>query len=162
MKRLVIIFLMAGFGASAQVYKCRGPGGNILYQQEPCPGEPNTKPMELSLPPPEVLLRMQQEADERELRNQAETEAKAERESNTVETDADGMAPEINAPPIEYVPIFIDDGYPRYLPLYNFFHPPFRLPAVKDRLKDADSIKRPPRRFKIESHRHTGPGKRRR
>lgn len=45
----VAICLLVASAASADVYKCTGPQGQVTYSESPCPGQPSVK-MELKAP----------------------------------------------------------------------------------------------------------------
>ena len=46
---LAVIGLLVASTASADVYKCKGPQGQVTYSESPCPGQPSVK-MELRPP----------------------------------------------------------------------------------------------------------------
>ena len=46
---LAAIGLLVASAASADVYKCKGPQGQVTYSESPCPGQPSVK-MELRSP----------------------------------------------------------------------------------------------------------------
>jgi hypothetical protein len=46
---LAAIGLIVASAASADVYKCKGPQGQVTYSESPCPGQPSVK-MELRMP----------------------------------------------------------------------------------------------------------------
>lgn len=66
MKFLMLILLFQANIAAADVYKCQGEDGKVIFQKAPCLGV-DAKPLNLKQPSPELLLKMEHEAKLRDL-----------------------------------------------------------------------------------------------
>lgn len=81
--RYVLLFMLSILIqtiSAAEVYKCQGEGGKVVFQKFPCPGVDNAKPMDLKQPSPNQLLKMQIEATQRALEEEHRLNIKRQRD----------------------------------------------------------------------------------
>jgi hypothetical protein len=76
----------------AEVYKCQGDSGKVQFQKNPCVETPNAPPIDLKLPSSELLLKMQDEAKNREYQKRTRRQ---EQTSSSMATE-DAQTPVLN------------------------------------------------------------------